>query len=441
SSTTRGSSTETRSHNAAHELTAVGGATLGYDARGNLKSNDRGDTFSWDYENRLTKATRSGASATYVYDATGRKVARTAGGKTTVYVHRGPQIVAEYVDGVLSLQHLVGGEVDDHLAFVKAGKLYWYHTNSLGTVNALTDEQKAVRERYSYTAYGERTIWSPSGSKLLASALGNEVGFTGRTHDADSGLMDFRFRQYDPRLGRFISRDDEYHDGLNLYMAYYVPNGTDPTGHWRLVKKWLIAGIRLDIGIRLQVGGKTRQTSNGESVGPSGIDLIFKLTAGLGFRLDTPAGRFNVGAFTTKEWPVRLMDLGGPSALECSNRFNGCCGYDTLLTGWQSNNLFQGLEGFDLFELTTGFSRRGCKLRWDMTLRIEIGKFIPVLREIEVATMVLNFIGLDGLKTSGYVKFIGEVCLGTGEDRQIQWERSALLSGEGGLSFSIGNPP
>jgi RHS repeat-associated protein len=48
---------------------------------------------------------------------------------------------------------------------------------------------------------------SPSGGELTASALGNEVGFTGRYHDAETGLAYFRARYLDAELGRFVGRD------------------------------------------------------------------------------------------------------------------------------------------------------------------------------------------------------------------------------------------
>jgi RHS repeat-associated protein len=240
-STTRGSATETRTHNAAHELTAVAGVGLTYDARGNMTKDDKGQTLTFDPESRLQKLTRQSGgnttTVTYFYDALGRKVAKTVASSspistnTTVFVSAGQDTIAEYVNGAVSVDYLLGAAVDQPVAFVKGGAVRWFTRNQLGSVAAVTDDLKAIKERYRYTAFGERTILSPAGGTLTASAVGNQIGFTGRYHDQDTGLMDFRFRQYNPRLGRFISRDDEYRDGANLYMAGFVPNATDPTGH------------------------------------------------------------------------------------------------------------------------------------------------------------------------------------------------------------------
>ena len=45
----------------------------------------------------------------------------------------------------------------------------------------------------------------------------NQVLFTGRRLDAESGLCYYRHRYYEPRLGRFTSRDPVlYLGGMNL---------------------------------------------------------------------------------------------------------------------------------------------------------------------------------------------------------------------------------
>ncbi|WP_262378094.1 RHS repeat-associated core domain-containing protein, partial [Pseudomonas sp. WS 5078] len=56
--------------------------------------------------------------------------------------------------------------------------------------------------------------------------LKNPIRFQGQYHDHETGLHYNRYRYYDPRAGRFISKDPiSYAGGLNLYA--YAPN---PTG-------------------------------------------------------------------------------------------------------------------------------------------------------------------------------------------------------------------
>ena len=91
---------QTRTHAAAHELTAVttGGTTspLGYDPKGNLLSRPAALAspalgLVWDFDNRLRGADTNGTPASqevsFEYDALGRRVARSEAGNNVVYVH------------------------------------------------------------------------------------------------------------------------------------------------------------------------------------------------------------------------------------------------------------------------------------------------------------------------------------------------------------------
>jgi RHS repeat-associated protein len=235
-STVRSSATENRTHNAVHEVTAVNGAALSYDTRGNLTQDDLGHLLTWDLENHLTSHTANGQKYEYRYDALGRKVGRNLEFSSLdlhIFVHSGNEVIAEYHDGdfINAQDYFLGPEVDRAEAYSVGGATYWYSANHLGSIGALTDQTGAVVERYRYDAYGARSILTATGNDRIASLYQNQIGFTGRYHDPATGLIDFRFRQYDPRLGRFLSRDDDYRDGALLYGAYFVPNATDPTGH------------------------------------------------------------------------------------------------------------------------------------------------------------------------------------------------------------------
>ena len=140
-------------------------------------------------------------------------------------------MIAEYVNGDLSIDYILGEVIDRPVAYVAWGSAFWYAANRLGTIAAITSEAGAVVERYRYDAHGTRTVLSPDGTVRPGTAVQNQIGFTGRYHDPLTGLVDFRFRQYSPTLGRFISRDDEYRSSMSLYRASFVPNFTDPSGH------------------------------------------------------------------------------------------------------------------------------------------------------------------------------------------------------------------
>ena len=84
---------------------------------------------------------------------------------------------------------------------------YYAHANHLYSIAATTNAAGAVVERYSYNAYGVRTVKNSAGATLVKSAVVNDRGFTGYKLDAETGFYFARARMYSAKLGRFISRN------------------------------------------------------------------------------------------------------------------------------------------------------------------------------------------------------------------------------------------
>jgi RHS repeat-associated protein len=115
---------------------------------------------------------------------------------------------------------------------------YYYTRDHLGSVRELTDTGGNVRARYSYDPYGRMT--------KLAGDLDADFGFAGMLWSPEASLFITHFREYDPNLGRWLSRDPlrnaEIAQGPNLYA--YVRNNPvnlmDQSGEAPLVPKWLL---------------------------------------------------------------------------------------------------------------------------------------------------------------------------------------------------------
>jgi len=152
-------------------------------------------------------ATPGLAAATYKYDALGRRLQKTVGAVATTFVHDGDQVVAEYEGSTLKRRYIYGTYIDEPLARVTSAGTQYYHQNRIYSVMALSNQSGQLAERYGYTPYGKRRVVSPGGATLAASAVGNQVGFTGRYHDGETGLTYFRARYQDAELGRFVGRD------------------------------------------------------------------------------------------------------------------------------------------------------------------------------------------------------------------------------------------
>ncbi|MDD5644107.1 MAG: RHS repeat-associated core domain-containing protein [bacterium] len=75
-------------------------------------------------------------------------------------------------------------------------------------MRGITDGNSNLIQSYEYTAFGERTTDIKQKSFLF---FGNKInqpyGFTGRPVDKVTGLYDYRFRDYNPEIGRFIQPD------------------------------------------------------------------------------------------------------------------------------------------------------------------------------------------------------------------------------------------
>ncbi|WP_338525219.1 RHS repeat-associated core domain-containing protein [Pseudomonas batumici] len=209
-STTLPSAVSTTSYNAANQLTAWGGATLLYDANGNMTS-DGSNTYTWDSRQRLSTLTGT-TSGSFSYDAADRRSQKTIAGQTTSYVFDGINLVQELAGAVTPTvqANLLTGGVDEVFSRTEAGgSTYSYLVDALGSTQALTDSTGASTTQYTYDPYGQT---SSSGS-----ASANSQQYTGRENDG-TGLYYYRARYYSPGFGRFISGDPiGLAGGINTY--------------------------------------------------------------------------------------------------------------------------------------------------------------------------------------------------------------------------------
>ena len=101
------------------------------------------------------------------------------------------------------------------------------HTDALGSVVAVTDENRNIVERREYEPYGEQ----------LTPTVQDGPGYTGQVMDVATGLTYMQQRYYDPELGRFLSVDPvtaNANTGANFNRYWYANNNpyrfTDPDG-------------------------------------------------------------------------------------------------------------------------------------------------------------------------------------------------------------------
>lgn len=246
-----------------NEYNTVGGVTHLYDDKGNLKD-DNNNLYFHDALNRLIEVKHKSdgsALASYTYDALNRRVtkavttaslvaAQTTAKKktssarlaptsvttTTRYLLDGSQEVEERDAGGTGLaQYVYGSAIDEILAMDRGGQRYYYHDDSLGSPEALTNSSGNVVERMTFDAYGApqftNAAFTPTGT---TSSVGNPFLYTAQRLDPETGLYYYRNRYYSPSLGRFIERDPVGYSagsmGLYEYVGGNMINMTDPMG-------------------------------------------------------------------------------------------------------------------------------------------------------------------------------------------------------------------
>ncbi|MEM1356262.1 MAG: RHS repeat-associated core domain-containing protein [Planctomycetota bacterium] len=105
-------------------------------------------------------------------------------------------------------------------------------TNADGNVD--NDDLALITTNFG-AGVGSTTLHTPSNysAKLpFSGAALSTIAFQGLRLDETTGLIDNRYRVYDPRLQRYLQPDPlGYPDGLNRYAAYHVlRRGVDPNG-------------------------------------------------------------------------------------------------------------------------------------------------------------------------------------------------------------------
>ena len=210
-------------YNAANQQTAFGSLTLTYDLNGNL-TGDGTDTFSWNARNQLSSIS-GGTSASFGYDAWGRRKTKTVSSTTTNYLFDGLNIVQE-LSGSTPTANILTGGLDEIFTRTDSGTTSFL-PDALGSIIALTNSSGSVQTEYTYEPFGKT---STSGT-----ASSNPSQFTARENDG-TGLYFYRARYYSPSLQRFICEDPlGLLAGPNLYayvnnapLDYNDPLGLDP---------------------------------------------------------------------------------------------------------------------------------------------------------------------------------------------------------------------
>ncbi len=179
----------------------------------------------WNDRYQMTSVSTNGTLAkSYTFDSLGRRSSITdANGNVTKIIYDGMHMVADVDEnGDVLRTYTVGPGIDNWLSFTdhQTSNTYYYITDHLGTVHAVTDSSGVVVESYRYSPYGKvLAIFDENGNTIPKTKIGNRILFQGREYDWDTGFYYFRARWYDPDTGRWLSKDPiGISGGLNQYV-------------------------------------------------------------------------------------------------------------------------------------------------------------------------------------------------------------------------------
>jgi RHS repeat-associated protein len=210
----------------------VTGGILTYDAAGNVIA-DNMHHYTYDAENRLTQVD-AGTTASYVYDASGRRMQKTTAGTTVNYIYdlNGHDVTEYSSTGEWNRGEIYAGS--RHLVTYRNSLTYFSSVDALGSERVRSTQNESSYESCDSLPFGDDQY-------CFGSAVGNvsPLHFTGQERDTETNLDNFKARYMESTLGRFMSPDPA-NAGANSTnpqswnMYSYALNSplvfTDPTG-------------------------------------------------------------------------------------------------------------------------------------------------------------------------------------------------------------------
>ncbi|CAL9574712.1 hypothetical protein SUDANB95_04869 [Actinosynnema sp. ALI-1.44] len=207
-------------------------AAYNYDPFGRLDSVTSGgqvvESYRYDGFDRTTRHVKTSGGGTptttdFTYDPLDRTTSKTADGKTTDYAYLGltDKVVGEEIAGQLQRtyqydalgQRLTQSKKDTDGTGPEVAEDSYYGYNPHTDVETLTKDNGDTRATYGYTAYGKDDTESFTGvDKPDVQQPGKEpynfYRYNGKRWDPNSGSYDMGFRDYNPGLNRFLTRDN-----------------------------------------------------------------------------------------------------------------------------------------------------------------------------------------------------------------------------------------
>jgi RHS repeat-associated protein len=207
-------------------LLSYGSTTYSYSANGELQSKTVASTgsataYSYDEFGNLTRVTLpTGEVITYLIDGKDRRIGKGVNGvlqKGWLYEDQLRPVAELDGSGAVVSRFVYATRVNVPDYLVKGGVTYRLVLDHLGSVRLVVNTQNGqVAQRLDYDAWGLVTQDTNPGFQPF--------GFAGGLYDAQTGLVRFGARDYDPVVGRWTSKDPIGFEGGDGNLYAYVIN-------------------------------------------------------------------------------------------------------------------------------------------------------------------------------------------------------------------------
>ena len=188
-------------------------------------------TYGYDHAGRRTTATINGQSWQYAYNGLGQRVRKSGPAGTTLYAYdEAGHLTGEY-DGSGQLIQETVWLGDEPVATLRypAGTTsgpatpYYVHADHLGTPRRITrPSDNKVMWQWEAEPFGNSL---PEQNPQGQGSFVYNLRFPGQVYDAETGLNQNYFRDFDPGTGRYVQSDPI---GLAGGINPYTYSGSDP---------------------------------------------------------------------------------------------------------------------------------------------------------------------------------------------------------------------
>ncbi len=225
------------------QIDAAGRTTYTFDAAGNqqvvLEPSMNRTTTTWNYENQPTVyEAPTNALVTMTYNPENRRTSKeTVSYKNNfIWDVESDNVLLEtddfnvtqvvYTNDPFEFGYLVSQR--------RSSTTNWYHFDALGSTRDLTNSSETITDSYLYDAWGNQLTTTGTTTNPF-----RWTGNVGYYYDTELESYYIRARVYEPTIGRWLSTDPlGFVDGFGLYLAYFIPNGVDPSGMVCQCCKW-----------------------------------------------------------------------------------------------------------------------------------------------------------------------------------------------------------